>query len=52
MLVEFSVGNYRSFHAPVTLSMQGAKLRSSNKRLDEHNVFQADRLSLLRSAAI
>ena len=52
MLVEFSVGNYRSFHVPVTLSMQAAKLRSSNKRLDEHNVFQADRLSLLRSAAI
>lgn len=52
MLVEFSVGNYRSFHAPVTLSMQAAKLRSSDKRLDEHNVFQADRLSLLRSAAI
>ncbi len=52
MLVEFSVGNYRSFHAPVTLSMQAAKLRASDKRLDEHNVFQADRLSLLRSAAI
>jgi len=52
MLIEFSVGNYRSFHAPVTLSMQAAKLRSSDKRLDEHNVFQADRLSLLRSAAI
>jgi len=52
MLVEFSVGNYRSFHAPVTLSMQAAKLRSRNKRLDEHNVFQADRLGLLRSAVI
>jgi hypothetical protein len=52
MLVEFSVGNYRSFHAPVTLSMQAAKLRSTDKRLDERTVFQADGLSLLRSAAI
>ncbi len=52
MLVEFSVGNYRSFHAPVTLSMRAAKLRANDKRLDEHNVFQADGLSLLRSAAI
>jgi len=52
MLVEFSVGNYRSFHVPVTLSMQAAKLRSSDKRLDEQTVFQADGLSLLRSAAI
>ncbi len=52
MLIEFSVGNFRSFHAPVTLSMQAAKLRSRNMRLDDLNVFQADRLSLLRSAAI
>jgi len=52
MLVEFSVGNFRSFHEPVTLSMQAAKLRASDKRLDHENVFQVDGQRLLRSAAI
>lgn len=52
MLIEFSVGNYRSFHAPVTLSMQAAKLRASDRRLDEDNVFEIAGLRLLRSAAI
>ena len=52
MLVEFSVGNYRSFHEPVTLSMQAAKLRASDKRLDCENVFQANGMRLLRSAAV
>jgi len=52
MLVEFSVGNFRSFLQPVTLSMQAAKLRASDKRLDQENVFQANGTSLLRSAAI
>ncbi len=52
MLVEFSVGNYRSFWSPVTLSMQAARLRSSDKTIDENNVFEAHRLKLLRSAAI
>ena len=52
MLVEFSVGNFRSFYEPVTLSMQAAKLRASDKRLDQENVFQVDGQRLLRSAAI
>ena len=52
MLLEFSVGNYRSFHGPVTLSMQAAKLTATDKRLDQGNVFQANGARLLRSAAI
>lgn len=52
MLIEFSVGNYRSFHAPVTLSMQAAKLSAGDKTVDENNVFRVDDLELLRSAAI
>jgi hypothetical protein len=52
MLIEFSVGNYRSFHAPVTLSMQAAKLRSRDKQLDENSMVHVGGLSLLRSAAI
>jgi AAA15 family ATPase/GTPase len=53
MLVEFCVGNYRSFRDPVTLSMVAANLRSQDKDLDENNVFDAGRnLRLLTSAAI
>jgi len=52
MLVEFSVGNFRSFHEPVTLSMQAARLRARDSDLDRQNVFQANGTSLLRSAAI
>lgn len=52
MLVEFSVGNYRSFFKPVTLSLQATPLRSLNKDIDIQNVFSAGKLQLLRSAAI
>lgn len=52
MLVEFSVGNYRSFHQPVTLSMQAAGLRAHDAQVDVDNVFECHDLSLLRSAAI
>ncbi len=51
MLVEFTVGNFRSFYQPVTLSMLATPLRDEPK-LDESNIFQAGKLSLLRSAAI
>ena len=52
MLVEFSVGNYRSFHAPVSLSMLAAtKLKHPN--LDANNIFTApDGLPMLKTAAI
>ena len=52
MLIEFSVGNYRSFKEPVTLSMLAAKLRAGDKTVNTNNVFEAEGLRLLRSAAI
>ena len=52
MLIEFSVGNYRSFFQPVTLSMLAAKLRSQQKDLDSNNVFMENGIECLRSAAI
>lgn len=53
MLVEFTVGNFRSFDEPVTLSMVAANIVSADKTLDENNVFQVDDgLTLLTSAAI
>ncbi|MCH8961111.1 MAG: ATP-binding protein [Bacteroidetes bacterium] len=53
MLIEFTVGNYRSFKDPVTFSMVAAKLRARDKALDEHNVFPlTDKISLLKSCAV
>lgn len=53
MLVEFTVGNYRSFRDPVTLSMTPAKISSKDKRLDTDNIFDAnERTRLLKSAAV
>lgn len=53
MLVEFSVGNYRSFKEKVTFSMVAANISSRPSWLDEQNVFNASAdLKLLTSAAI
>ncbi|MHB9134295.1 MAG: AAA family ATPase [Armatimonadota bacterium] len=54
MLIEFSVGNYKSFKEPVTLSMVAAKrLASRDRTLDANTVFPVDDdLSLLTSAAV
>jgi uncharacterized protein len=53
MLLEFSVGNFRSFKEPVTLSMVAAKLSSLDTQLDQNNTFKVnDTLTLLTSAAI
>ncbi|MEH1852281.1 MAG: ATP-binding protein [Nostoc sp.] len=53
MLIEFSVGNYRSFKEQVTFSMVAANLVAKDKKLDENNVFEIDDdLKLLKSAAI
>lgn len=53
MLIEFSVGNYRSFKNPVTFSMVAANIVAKDKTLDENNVFAIDKdLKLLKSAAI
>jgi uncharacterized protein len=53
MLIEFSVGNYRSFKEKVTFSMVAANLVSQDKNLDNNNIFAVDEgLSLVKSAAI
>jgi uncharacterized protein len=53
MLIEFSVGNYRSFKERVTLSLEAADIASQPPSLDEHNAFSTgDDLRLLTSAAI
>ncbi|MBN3921973.1 ATP-binding protein [Nostoc sp. NMS4] len=53
MLIEFSIGNYRSFKEQVTFSMVAANLVAKDKHLDENNVFEIDNdLKLLKSAAI
>jgi len=53
MLIEFSVGNYKSFKEEVTLSMVASKLTSQNKELDANTVFPINEdTSLLTSAAV
>jgi AAA15 family ATPase/GTPase len=53
MLIEFSVGNFRSFKEPVTLSMVGANLKARDPKVNESNTIQVnDKLFLLTSAAI
>lgn len=53
MLIEFSVGNYRSFKEPVTLSLVAAPLKSADLDLDRHNLYKAsNKLSLLKGTAI
>jgi uncharacterized protein len=53
MLIEFSVGNYRSFKEVVTFSMVAAPIAVSNSTIDENNLFLATKeIKLLKSAAI
>ncbi|MBI3361867.1 MAG: AAA family ATPase, partial [Chloroflexi bacterium] len=53
MLVEFTVGNYKSFKDRVTLSMVASNVMAKDKQLDENNVFGVgDELRLLTNAAI
>jgi AAA15 family ATPase/GTPase len=53
MLIEFTIGNYKSFKDKVTFSMVAANLSAKDKELDENNVFAVDGdLTLLKSAAI
>lgn len=53
MLIEFTVGNFRSLRAPQTLSMLATPIKSQNPSLDENTVIQLpDNPALLSSAAI
>ncbi|WP_414527190.1 AAA family ATPase [Nodularia chucula] len=53
MLIEFSIGNYRSFKDKVTFSMVAANIVAKDKEVDDNNTFAVDdELTLLKSAAI
>ncbi len=53
MLIEFSVGNYRSFKEVVTFSMVAAPIAMRDSAIDENNLFSATKeIKLLKSAAI
>jgi AAA15 family ATPase/GTPase len=53
MLIEFSVGNYKSFKEIVTFSMAASTITAKEKEIDEKNVFSIDdELSLLKSASV
>lgn len=53
MLLEFSIGNYRSIREPVTLSMLGTHLRSPSEDLDARTLATLeDGRKVLRSAVI
>jgi uncharacterized protein len=52
-MIEFSVGNYRSFKDVVTFSMVAAPIQHEDETLDRNNVFAITQESnLLKSAAI
>ena len=53
MLIEFSVGTYRSFKDVVTFSMVAAPIQHENKEINLNNVFAATKgINLLKSAVI
>ena len=53
MIIEFTVGNYKSIKDKVTLSMVAANITAENPSVDANNVFEAGKnLRLLKSAAI
>lgn len=53
MLIQFTVGNFRSFKGNVTLSMVASKLNARDPKINENNTIKINKdLSLLTSAAI
>jgi len=53
MIIEFTVGNFRSFKEPVTLSMVAAKLKARDPKININNTIRVnDKLTLLTSSAI
>ncbi len=53
MLIEFTVGNFKSFRDKTTFSMIAANLTSEDPALDTNNVIPVSKnLSLLKSAAV
>jgi AAA15 family ATPase/GTPase len=53
MLLEFTVGNYRSFKEPATLSMVAANTKARDPQVNENNTIVVDKkLTLLTSTVI
>jgi uncharacterized protein len=53
MLIEFSVGNYRSFKDVVTFSMVAAPIQHEDEEIDRNNIFTATKeIYLLKSAVV
>jgi len=53
MLIEFSVGNYKSFKEIQTIHFQAAKIKSKYASVDEQNVFAANqKYDLLKSKVV
>jgi AAA15 family ATPase/GTPase len=53
MLIEISVGNYKSFKDIVTFSMVAANIKSKDKDLDKNNIFPYNKsINLIKTAAI
>ena len=53
MLIEFSVGNFRSFKNQAKISMVAAKIKSRDSSIDENNTFMGQNgLKLLTSALV
>lgn len=53
MLIEFTVGNFRSFKEPATLSLFAAKIKARDQKVNENNTFFVEKgLTLLTSSVI
>ncbi len=52
MLLEFSIGNYRSFHKIQTLDFRATNLVSENKLLDERNIVDQSGSKVLKTIGI
>jgi AAA15 family ATPase/GTPase len=52
MLVEFTIGNFRSFQNPVTLNLFATKLKAHDREVDVGNVAEVGNLRLLHVAAL
>lgn len=53
MLIEFTVGNFRSFKEKATLSMVAAKIKARDENINKNNTIVInDKMTLLTSAGI
>ena len=53
MLIEFTVGNFRSFKEPATFSMVAAKIQARDPNINQNNtILVNERWKLLTSAAV